>query len=178
MGMFNFLRKKEQKTTDIYKFTDEDRQNSAELRKLKKEQTMAELNEQHEIRMKELELRKLEQEAKIEELRFELYGDEEEEEEDNVIESSFMKIIEGMSGNFLNGQNKIPTASPPVQQAEISQEIVLSQEQIESIYQQYKPYMKKVKKMSDEEIKGYLKTNYPQISEKSVNDLLVRVRSS
>lgn len=151
-----------------FDFTDKERQEALEIRQLNAREKRALLEMEWQIRKNELELKKLEQETEIQTLREELGYDDDK----NSTESMFS----GLLSQVFSGQTKSATLTSPVLPDEKPLFLDLTEEQIEEAYQENKKYMKYARKMTDEQLTAFVKSRIPNISDKSMKDIIARVR--
>jgi hypothetical protein len=166
MGLFGLVKKKR---TPNHTFSDEDRQASAELRRYKSDLKKQEL----EIEKLKIDRKKLEMQAEIEDLKEELFGEDEEDisearTPEDLLMPILMKVLSG--GNQQeNVQNE-----PPQQQ-----EINLSDEEIkEFLESQPKSYIKQAKKIPDSMLKKLIEQQVPvKLNEDTINRAIKIVKS-
>jgi hypothetical protein len=165
MGLINisFGRKK----APGFDFTDKERQEALEIRQLNAKEKKELLVMEWKLKKNELELRRLEQETQIQELREELGYNEDGNSPDNM--------FTGLLSQVFNGQVKQPLTNLTSQKEETPL-LDLTEEQIEEAYRENKKYVKYAKKMSDEQIKAFVRTRIPNLSDKSMDAIIARVR--
>jgi hypothetical protein len=161
MGILNLFKRK---TEERHEFNETDRELSLEKRKV---------NAQLKKTQQEIEIAKAK--LQLQELKDELYdySDSEEEEEEpekfnaeSILITALLPLLTGQK------QTSTPENNVPIS----PQKIDLSDETIEQLYIQYKPYMKLARKLKDEELKQFLLNKEPNLSDESLKKILARVR--
>jgi len=115
-----------------------------------------------EIKKMDLEIEKLRRQAEIEDMRAELYGEDDEEDE---LESKLMQILEPLITQKMNlGSMPVPTPT-----ADTPEEKTLSDEEIEVLLEKLpKQARKAIKGMSEEQAVALGKDKFPMLSEKTL----------
>lgn len=148
--------------------TDEDRESSAITRRQNRELKDLE----HEIKKLDIERRKLEAQAEIEDLRAELYGDE--EEGFNPEELLINILTKGQGLQSLINNQLTPTSPPP---QPLKRE--LSDEEIRLMMKDVNPdILKQAKKLDKEKIADFIRQKDSTISEDSIQRIVVMVKCS
>lgn len=159
--MWFFNRKK------VNSLTDEDRESSATTRKQNRELK----DKEHEIRLLEVERRKLEAEADIQELKLELYG----EDEENSFNAEEMIINILTKGQGL--QSLINPTTPHTPPQPLKRD--LTEEQIRNMLKDVNPaILSQAKKLESEKIADFIRQKDETISEDSIKKIVVMVKGS
>jgi hypothetical protein len=164
MGLFDIFKKKlKQKMPD-----QEDRDLGGLVNARKWQLRRERLDLEHEIEMLKLKRQQAE-------LEFELYGDE--EEDTGSIDSMFMNIL--MKGlqqkGFIPADVPAPQSVDPQSPSVVHQ--TLTDQQFEEIWSKIPATQKPMIKMaSNDQIKGWILTNYPSIDDETVNRAVLFVR--
>lgn len=166
-----FFNKKKQLSENHHILTEEDRQQSAEIRRINKETKLTLAQIKLEEAKTDLELKKMELQMKMEE-----FDDDDDDDNSPNLESLLFGIISPIIQNKLNSH--IGTTSPFVSEnSSSSGEVVLSSEQITDLWNKLpKNIQVEAIKSNDDDIKLFIKKNIPNISEKSSNDILEYIR--
>lgn len=169
MSIFDLFRKKEEpeptKRKNLYSFSDEDRQISADIRR-KKAEYQLELERLH------AEKEKIRLETEIADLRQqyeELTTEPEEEEPSNNTADALILTL--LSGILKANNQSVP--NPPVIHTQNNTQIPetgsLSDDKLKGIWVSIPDeYKKKAKKMKDNELKNFLKFQLPTASEEEI----------
>ncbi len=146
--------------------TEEDRESSAITRRQNREVK----DKEHEIRLLEIERRKLEAEAQIQDLKYELYGDEE-EEGFNPEEMIINILTKGQGLQSLLSQTPSTTPQPLKRE--------LSEEQIRTMLKEVNPViLSQARKLDKEKIAEFIRQKDSTISEESIQKIVVMVKGS
>jgi len=159
MKIFGFeIKKADKRANNGKNFTDEDRELSAEIREMRREYKR--LQEERKLLMER---------DKIERLREDLgYYDEQTDITDKT-ENPETLLLNLLLPKILKGQSNINSSSSVMSPSEVT----LSQEQIKQMVDNLpKKAVKYAKNMDDETKKQLIKTQMPNISNKSIKDIL------
>lgn len=129
--------------------------------------------QQAEIESLKLERQRIMQEAELERLKDELYGDEEDEQEDSGLEQMLVPILMAVL-------NKHPADIPMAQgiPAQAVQNVNLTDEEIRSVIKQFpKAQVKMAKALSDDVLRKGIIAHVPNINPESVERALAIFRS-
>lgn len=170
MGLFKLFKKKDNRNN--YEFSEEDRKTSLELRKLNAERKK--ILSEIEIQKAKLELEK--QKYELDELRAELSEDEEEETESSTPETLLTTALLNI---FLKGQMQNQNPSVSVNKTPSENSSVLTQEDVFNIVKTIPDkYLKRARKMSDEELLSFGKLNYPNLSEEQMKQIINYIKTN
>ena len=167
-----FFNSKKKLSENHHVLTDEDREQSAEIRRLNKETKLTLAKIRLEEAKTDLEIKKLQLQNELNEYN---YSDDDDDDSPNL-ESLLFGIISPILQNNLN--THIGTTSPSIScVSSPSGEVVLTSEQITDLWNKLpKNIQIEAIKSSDDDIKIFVKKNIPNISEKSSNDILEYIR--
>jgi hypothetical protein len=154
---------------NAHEFTDEDRNLSKEVR----EHRASLRKERLEIEKIKLEMEKLEYQARLQELREELFPQEEEEE---APQSPEMAILMSLMQGFISKSN-IPPQPQNITPA-TKDKIVLTDDEIKAqISQIPSKYLKMAKVMPKEQIKSYILNINPDLSDETIDKAIAYVKN-
>jgi hypothetical protein len=177
--MFGFKKKKSNRYE--HDFTDEDRNLSlerrrvnAELRNKKNELELLRLQQKTQIEEMKLERERLKLERDLQDLKDEVYGYEDYEEQ--TPDSLMMTLL---STALLKGQHPPSDDKNLSSPEQPSNDVVLSREQIKAFYDGLSKTQKKlIKGLPDNEIQEAIKQKIPRISKESLNLCLEVVKQN
>lgn len=165
-----FFKKKRELSPNHHILTDEDREQSAEIRRIKKET-------QRQIELMKLEEAKVNLEIKKAELE-EMLGYDDEEEPDDLIHQLLQPIMPALLSkfgvSFPANSTDFSTHTP----MENAGEVTLTNEKINEIWNKLpSQYQKYAKKMKDEDLIKYMELQIPNLSQKSKEDILLFIKN-
>lgn len=168
MGIFNFWKKKTKKPD--YEFSDDDRalaqqqrQDRAELARLERE-----------IRRMDMQYQLEERKARLNDLKSELYGDDEEEGEGNSWENMLMPIL----AQYLSKGQGIPVQATSESPQGSTEAIHLTDEQLINLKSQIpKQYLSIAKTLDDTTLISYIRQKIGVLDEDTLNRALQLIRA-
>jgi len=162
MSWFSSIFRKKQP----YRFTDEEREISADIRRQKAEISRMKLERENLVHKMEMDKKMLELKTEIAELK----GIDEDDEQPQDDFGSLIQMLNMMGGN---------QQQPQQFQQQQPQKISLTDEQLKKIWEDLPAAAKSFsKKSSDETIKTMIVSNMPHIDEDSIHRALALVRAN
>ena len=168
MAIWDIFKKKDNRNN--FTFGEEERELSLSRRRLK-----SELEKQRfELEKLRLEQQKLEIENQVDELKGKLGYFDEDEDEEKEDGSPLDKMITAFIASII-AKNQKPTAITPNVDNSQPAAVDFSEEELTNMWKETpKQYRKMAKNLSDEQIKGFIKSKYSNISDKSL-DIAIRI---
>jgi len=154
-------------------FSDEDREKAANVRALKQlEREHIEMLQDELAHLKEMQTKR-HLEENIEQLKDQLYGNEEEEEEEEPQSSPIESALMALAMSYLKPKDGSAGIADPAagfgsQSRPAAPLIELTEEEIQTVMDQYRDIAIKYQKLPDSVIYKYIKQQFPQLSENSI----------
>lgn len=165
MGFFDMFKRKDKRVN--HEFSDEERDLSLQKRKLQ-----AELQRQRfELETLRLQQEKLELQDQIEQFKANLEPEEDEEgDTDSVLMLLLSKVLGGNSPVVAQSVSNSERVTPPTNTQHMTDEQL--QAMIDSIPSKY---VKIARKMDENSLKGYIKSNMPSLDEDSIHRAILLI---
>lgn len=159
MSLFDWFKRK--KPSKSYDFDDEDRQHSIQIRRIDAEKKRL---------VREIEITRLKKD--LYDLKADMIDDDDFDDEENPDSESAVLMM--LLTNILNKQQSqsatVTPTTPP------NAKVILTSEQIEQLLHDNKKVVKIAKNMSDDQLKQFAASRYPEIANQSVDQIIQAIR--